>query len=173
MLYELERLRQTILGGQVAESLALIEELDGMSRKAIISTIESFIKRLLVHLIKNQAEQRLTNSWVASIQDSIIHIQKLNLQDNRTSVYIQRYEWAEMLAEAFQLALFEASIESFGGIYTPFELSDRIEQEQVLAWANRFIELTYQHPTKGLPQAVQEMLNQLPGGEAWGGRRKQ
>jgi len=39
---------------------------------------------LCVHLIKNQIEQRLTNSWVASISDSIRQIKKLNLKDNKT-----------------------------------------------------------------------------------------
>ncbi len=54
-----------------------------MSKKAILETIQSFLVRLLIHLIKNQVEQLLTNSWAVSIRDSIIKIKSLNLKDNK------------------------------------------------------------------------------------------
>ncbi|WP_365671456.1 hypothetical protein [Okeania sp. SIO3I5] len=53
-----------------------------MSRQTKIYAIESFVIRMLIHLIKNQLEQRLTNSWAASIRGSLIEIKKINLQDN-------------------------------------------------------------------------------------------
>ena len=48
---------------------------------------------MLTHLINNQVEQRLTNSWGASIRGSIREIKKLNLQDNKTAYYIKADEW--------------------------------------------------------------------------------
>ncbi|NES79220.1 MULTISPECIES: hypothetical protein [Okeania] len=44
-----------------------------------------YVIRMLIHLIKNQLEKKLTNSWAASIGGSLIEIKKINLQDNRKS----------------------------------------------------------------------------------------
>jgi hypothetical protein len=69
-----------------------VDELEGMSKQAILRNIQSFLVKVLIHLIKNQIEQRLTNSWVASISDSLRQIQKLNLKENKTSYYIKQDE---------------------------------------------------------------------------------
>ena len=63
MTQELIDLRTSILEGRYADALAIVDELEGMSKQAILRNIESFLVRMLVHLIKNQIEQRLTNSW--------------------------------------------------------------------------------------------------------------
>ena len=63
MTQELIDLRTSILEGRYAEALAIVDELEGMSKQAILRNIESFLVRMLVHLIKNQIEQRLSNSW--------------------------------------------------------------------------------------------------------------
>ena len=76
-----------------------------MSKQAIIRNIESFLVRMLIHLIKNQIEQRLTNSWAALIRGSIIEIKKLNLQDNKTSYYVKSDEWQPMLEDALEIAI--------------------------------------------------------------------
>ncbi|HEY9742483.1 MAG TPA: DUF29 family protein [Coleofasciculaceae cyanobacterium] len=70
MTQELIDLRASILEGRYADALAMIDELEGMSKQAILRNIESFLVRLIIHLIKNKIERRLTNSWVASISDS-------------------------------------------------------------------------------------------------------
>ena len=62
MTQELLDLRNSILEGRYADALAIVDELEGLSRQAILRNIESFLVRLLIHLIKNQVEQRLTNS---------------------------------------------------------------------------------------------------------------
>ncbi len=90
---ELTNLRNSILEGRYQDALEILDELDGMSRKEIIRKIESYLIRMLIHLIKNQVEQRLTNSWAASIRGSIREIKKLNLQDNKTAYYIKADEW--------------------------------------------------------------------------------
>jgi hypothetical protein len=66
MTQELIDLRKSILEGRYTDALAIVDELEGMSRQAILRNIQSFLIRLLIHLIKNQVEQRLTNSWVNS-----------------------------------------------------------------------------------------------------------
>jgi hypothetical protein len=99
MTQELIDLRNSILEGRYADALALVDELEGMSKQAILRNIQSFLVRLLVHLIKNQVERRLTNSWAVSIADSIRQIKKLNLQDNKTSYYVKEDEWEAMLED--------------------------------------------------------------------------
>ena len=89
MVQELIDLRQSIVEGRYQHALDIVDELEGMGKQAILRNIESFLVRLLIHLIKNQVEKRLTNSWVASISDSIRQIKKLNLKDNKKAYYIK------------------------------------------------------------------------------------
>lgn len=93
MTQELIDLRTSILEERYADALAIVDELEGMSKQGILRNIESFLRRMMIHLIKNQVEQRLTNSWAASIEGSLIEIKKLNLKDNKTSYYIKQDEW--------------------------------------------------------------------------------
>lgn len=62
MTQELTDLRNSILQGRYADALAIVDELEGMSKKAILRQIKSFLKILLIHLIKNHIEHQLTNS---------------------------------------------------------------------------------------------------------------
>ncbi len=71
MTQELTDLRASILEGRYSDALAIVDELEGMSKKEILRKIKAFLKILIVHLIKNQVEKRLTNSWAASIRNSI------------------------------------------------------------------------------------------------------
>lgn len=112
MTQELIDLRNSILEGRYADALAIVDELDWMSKKATLRSIKSFLVRMIIHLIKNQIEQRLTNSWIASISDSIVQIQDLNLHDNKTSHYVKRDEWELLLENALAAAIRPASVES-------------------------------------------------------------
>lgn len=85
MVQELIDLKTFIIEGRYQDALGIIDELEGMGKQAILRNIESFLTRLMIHLIKNQIEQRLTNSWAASMAGSIVEIRKLNLKDNKTS----------------------------------------------------------------------------------------
>ncbi len=71
MTQELIDLRNSILQGRYTDALALVDELEGMSKQAILGNIQSYLKILIIYLIKNQIEQQLTNSWSASIRNSI------------------------------------------------------------------------------------------------------
>ncbi|NEQ36464.1 MAG: DUF29 domain-containing protein [Okeania sp. SIO3I5] len=88
MSQELIDLKRSIMEGRYDDALAIVDEWEWMSKEQILQKIESFLVRLLVHLIKNQVEERLTNSWAASIRDSVLKIQRLNIKANKTSYYI-------------------------------------------------------------------------------------
>jgi hypothetical protein len=167
MTQELTDLRLSILEGRYADALALVDELEGMSKQAILRNIESFLVRMLIHLIKNQVEQRLTNSWVASISDSLRQIQKLNLQDNKTSYYIKSDEWQPFLEEALEAAIRPASVEVSNGRLNSFQLSELVDRTQVILTAQRLLDLTYHHSARTLPAIIDENLAQLPGGKDW------
>ena len=123
MTQELIDLRNSILQGNYAGALAIIDELEGISKQAILRNIESCLKILLIHLIKNQIEQRLTNSWIASIRNSIREIQKINLKENKKSYYINHDEWENLIEEeVIEDAIADASIEIMNGKYTRSQL---------------------------------------------------
>lgn len=167
MTQELIDLRTSILEGRYIDALAIVDELEGMSKQAILRNIESFLVRMLVHLIKNQIEQRLTNYWVASISDSLRQIQKLNLKENKTSYYIKQNEWESFLEEAIEAAIRPASVEVLDGAYNSFQLSELVERTEIVMTAQRLLALTYEHSAKMLPAIIDDNLVQLPGGEEW------
>lgn len=167
MTQELIDLRASILEGRYADALALIDELEGMSRQAILRNIQSFLVRLLIHLIKNQVDQRLNNSWAASIGGSIRAIKKLNLQDNKTAYYIKQDEWSTLLEDEFEEAIRDASVEVLNGAYSPFQLLELVDKSQVINTAQRLLALMYDYSTKDLPAIIDEYLTKLPGGEDW------
>ena len=167
MTQELTDLRNSILEGRYDDALALVDELEGMSKQAILRNIKSFTVRLMVHLIKNQVEQRLTNSWAASIGDSVQQIQELNLKDNKTSYYIKEHEWEPVLEECFKAAIRPASAEVRGGRLSPFQLAQLLERAQIIATAQKLLALTYVYLAGDLPEVIDEHLAELPGGEDW------
>jgi len=167
MTQELIDLRNSILEERYADALAIVDELDWMSKKATLRNIKSFLLRMLIHLIKNQIEQRLTNSWAASIRDSIIEIQDLNLQDNKNSHYIKQDEWEQMLTKMLEAAIRTASVEVMNGRLSPFQLLELVDRSQIIQVARHLLSMTYEYSAEILPATVDEYLTQLPGGEDW------
>jgi hypothetical protein len=166
MTQEIWDLRKSILEGRYDDALVIVDELELMSRKSYIRNIRSFLIRLIIHLIKNQVEQKLTNSWAASIEGSILEIQDLNLQDNKTSHYVKQTEWEELLDAAFDAAIKPASAEVLN-VYTPKQLEAILDKSQIIKVAQAFLDLTYTNYQKSLPGAIDEMLSELPGGKEW------
>ena len=158
MTEELTALKEKILSGAYSEALDLIDELEGMSRQAILRNIDSYLVRLLVHLIKAQVENRMTGSWQASISDSIRQIQKLNLMGNKNAHYIKQEEWEPYLEEALAAAVAPASVEIFEGKYKPLELEPLINSALVMEKADQLLLLIYSYEAKSLPRAVVELL---------------
>lgn len=167
MTQELTDLRTSILEGRYADALAIVDELEGMSKQGILRNIQSYLLVMLVHLIKNQVEQRLTGSWANSIRTSIREIKKLNLKENKTSYYINIDEWEDVLEEVIEDAIAEASEEVMNGRYNRLQLSEMVGKPQVIQTANRLLALTHTYSAKELPAIVDEYLAQLPGGEDW------
>lgn len=167
MTQELIDLKKSILEGRYVDALATVDELEGMSRQAILRNIQFLLLRLLIHLIKNQVEQRLTNSWANSIRSLIREIKKLNLQDNKSSYYVKPDEWGAMLEDEFEEAIYLASEEVMEGNYSPSQLAAMINKKQVIADAHRVLLLTYNYSQKELSTGINEVLSQLPGGKGW------
>lgn len=63
---ELDELRAFVQHGDYAAALALIDEIDAMSRDDKLTKIEGYMQVLLVHCIKQAAEQRTMRSWDVS-----------------------------------------------------------------------------------------------------------
>ncbi|MHC5831421.1 MAG: hypothetical protein ACYT04_89525, partial [Nostoc sp.] len=103
-----------------------------MSKQAILRNIQAYLRILLIHLIKNQVEQRLTSSWVASIRNSLIEIKKLNLKDNKKSYYINLNEWDCYIEDEIEVAVGDASVEVLNGIYNEFQLADMVDRNQII-----------------------------------------
>lgn len=167
MVQELIDLRNCILESRYDDALAIVDELEGMSKQATLRNIGSFLLILLIHLIKNQVEQRLTNSWAASIANSVRGIKKLNLKDNKTSYYINVEEWEPFLEDELEAAIREASREVLEGKLSRVQLSQRVDREQIIMIATQLISLTYFYSRQELEDAIDEYLSRLPGGEDW------
>ena len=173
MTQELIELRTSILEGRYTDALAIVDELDGMSKQAILRQIQSFLNILVIHLIKNQVEQRLTGSWASSIRNSIREIKKANIKDNKTSYYINSDEWESFIEEeVIEDAIAEAAEEVLNGVYSQFQLAEMMDRNLIIQTAVRLLNLTYIHSAKDLPTVLASHLSQLPGGEDWINRRK-
>ncbi|MCG6136980.1 MAG: DUF29 family protein [Nostoc sp. LLA-1] len=167
MTQELIELRQSILDGRYDDALEIIDDLEEMSKQAILRKIEAFLVRLCIHLIKNQIEQRLTNSWIAFISDSITQIAKLNLKCNQISHYIKADEWQIYLEEALAMAIRPASAEIYEGTLKPSQIIHRLNQEILINFAKNLLILTYKYQIKELTNIIDDHLAKLPGGQDW------
>jgi hypothetical protein len=129
---ELFTLKELLLKGDIKGSLALVEELEEMSRDDKINNIRSYAVILLLHLIKQQAEKRTTRSWEVSIRNSVREIQRKNKRRKAGGYYLTTEELVETLEEAYLNALDEASLEVEEGRYEPEELEKLINKEEIL-----------------------------------------
>ncbi|MEH1918958.1 DUF29 family protein [Nostoc sp.] len=87
---------------------------------------------LLLHLIKQQAENRTTRSWEVSIRNSVREIQRENKRRQAGGYYLAPEELLEILAEAYLNAIDEASLEVEEGRYEAQELEKLVNQEKII-----------------------------------------
>ncbi|MGK7904588.1 MAG: DUF29 family protein [Hormoscilla sp.] len=167
MTQELIDLRTSILSGRYEDALAIVDEMEEMSRKSILRNIKNYLMRMLIHLIKNQVEQRLTNSWAVSIRDSIREIQDLNIMGNNKSHYVKADAWDELLELGFEAAIDRASLEVGNGEYQPVQLLELTDKAEILRTANQLLSLTYAHSADSLGSAINAELRKLAGGADW------
>jgi hypothetical protein len=132
---ELLDLKQLLLKGDLKGSLALVEDLEEMGRKAIVDKIRSYATILLLHLIKQQAENKTTRSWDVSIRNSSREIINTNKRRKAGGYYLSNEELAEILLTAYPSALDSASLEVAEGLYEPDELEVRVKKEEIIAFA--------------------------------------
>jgi hypothetical protein len=129
---ELAELRMLLAEGRIEEALLLVDELDEMSREDKINKISSYMRLLLLHLIKQHAEQRSTRSWEVSLKEALRQITRTNTRRKAGGVYLARQELQSELADVYDLALERAALEVFGGSYSTEALAARVPREQVL-----------------------------------------
>lgn len=132
---ELLELKELLLKGDIQGSLAIVEELEDMSKSDIINKIIRDAVVLLLHLIKQQVENRTTRSWEVSIRNSVREIQRKNKRRKAGGYYLTQEELMETLEEAYLNAIDEASLEVEEGRYEAAELEQRVNKEEILTRA--------------------------------------
>lgn len=128
---ELLELRAYLEQGRYAEALVLIGEMEEMSRDEKINKIQSLLFVLVLHLIKQQAEQRTTRSWEVSIKNAIDGVKRVNKRRKAGGYYLSLSELEESIEEIFPAALRQASLEAFEGHYDEAALATRFDTHRV------------------------------------------
>ena len=141
---ELLELKNALLHGDISSALAIVEELEEMSRDDKISNIRNYAKILLLHLIKQQAENRTTRSWDISIRNSALEIHSKNKRRKAGGYYLKPEELRVALEEAYEPALNAASLEVSEGLYDPEALGKKLDRTAIIDRA-----LTYILPPSG------------------------
>lgn len=129
---EILELKELLLKGDIKRSLAIVEELEEMSKKDIIKTIRSYAVILLLHLIKQQAENRTTRSSNISIRNSVLEIQDENKRPKSAGFYLPPEELREVLEAAYRVAINKATLEVEDGRYEPEELEQLVNKEEIM-----------------------------------------
>jgi hypothetical protein len=128
---ELLLLRKYIEEQSYEKALELIGDLEEMSKEDKLNKIYSYAVILLLHLIKQEAEQRSTRSWDFSIYNATKEIRRVNKRRKSGGYYVNEEELKEILADAFDTAIKRAALEAFEGQYTEDELSLKIEPDRI------------------------------------------
>ncbi|MDM8565396.1 DUF29 family protein [Candidatus Halobeggiatoa sp. HSG11] len=142
---ELLKLRTAIEQQRYNDALIYLGEMEEMSREDKIHKIRSYVIILLIHLIKQQTEQRTTRSWDCSIANSIDEIQYVNKRRKSGGYYLTKDELVEIIAQAYSPALRKAALEAFEGQYTTKQLEEKINSNTIQAEAlNHILEIMQQ-----------------------------
>ncbi|MGC9503317.1 DUF29 family protein [Baaleninema sp.] len=139
---ELLELKELLHRGRVDEALMLVEELEEMSKSDKLNKIFSYGVILLLHLIKQEAEQRTTRSWEVSIKNCVKQIQRTNQRRKSKGTYLTKDELRETLEDAYELALEKAALEAFEGRYEAEEIGKMVEFDEIIQKAIDLIEKT-------------------------------
>jgi hypothetical protein len=90
-----------------------------------------FAEILLLHLIKQRAEQRTTRSWELSIRNATRQIARVNKRYKSSGTYLSEAEICEVLTEAYQPALERAALKAFEGRYDDVELGQKVDRAAI------------------------------------------
>ncbi|XWK86448.1 MAG: DUF29 family protein [Phormidium sp.] len=136
---ELLTLKELLHQGKISEALLIVEELEEMSKSDKLNKIFSFGIILLLHLIKQSAENRTTKSWDTSILNSVKQIQRTNKRHKAKGNYLTEEELLETLEDAYDSALRDAAIEAFEGRYEAEEIGEMVNREEIIKKAINLI----------------------------------
>lgn len=128
---ELSTLKEYIEAENYQEALLLIDELEAMSKEDKLQKIRSYLTIVLVHLIKQAAEQRTTRSWDFSIRNAVREIKYVNKRRKAGGNYASEEELRELVKEAYPAAIDKASLGAFEGMYSEQEIEARIDATEV------------------------------------------
>ena len=139
-MFELIELRKKIEEQDYPGALKIVDRLEEMSVEDKLNKIESYMVILLMHLIKQKAEQRTTSSWNRFISNSVKGINKTNKCRKSGGYYAKPELIATMLAETFDDAIEKASYEAFEGKLSIEELAMKINRQDIISKAIALIE---------------------------------
>lgn len=128
---ELFTLKQLLLKGDIQGAIAIVDELEEISRDDKINAISSYAVILLLHLIKQQVENRTTRSWEVSIRNSVRMIQKKNKRRQSGGYYLPQEDLRLALEEAYPEAIDRASLEIEEGRCQSDELVQIVNRENI------------------------------------------
>jgi hypothetical protein len=137
---ELHALRQAIETGDYTQALWLIDEMEEMSRDDKINKIISYMRVLLIHLIKQAVEKRSTRSWGDSIEEALDSIAATNKRRSSGGCYLDDEALALALTEAWPRALRRAAREAFEGVYSAEHLATQVDRDGLMETALRQIQ---------------------------------
>ncbi|MBD2291129.1 MAG: DUF29 family protein [Microcystis sp.] len=119
--------------GDTKGSPAIVEDLEDTSKNGIISTIRGYAVILLLHLIKQQAENRTTRSRDVSIRNSVREIQRQNKRRKAAGYYLSDEELTDTLNDAYPNASDAASLEVESGRYQSEKLEAIIDKNKLIS----------------------------------------
>lgn len=125
---ELLVLRHYIEQQRYTEALDLLADMEEMSREDKVNKIYSFAEILLLHLIKQRAEQRTTRSCELSIRNAALHIARTNKRSKLGGTHLSAAEVCDVLTEAYQPALARAALEAFESRYDDVQLGPKVDR---------------------------------------------
>jgi hypothetical protein len=132
---EIWELRRALEAGDLQTALAIVDEMEEMSRDDKIQKIASYMRILLVHKIKQAVEGRSTKSWEVSIRHALRQIASVNKRRKAGGWYVNDDDLSTLLADVYEAALDWASLEAHEGIYSAEALLSMHDRETVLAGA--------------------------------------
>jgi hypothetical protein len=124
---ELETLRHYIESGDLHGALAVLDEMEAMSREDKINRIRSYLVVFLMHMIKESIEQRTTRSWQNSIRLALHQIEHHNKRRKAGGYYVPAEDMPQLVSEAIETAIIVASTEVLDGTLSPEEVAARID----------------------------------------------
>jgi len=136
---ELLELEQLLQAGKVDEALLLVNELEEMSLSDKINKIDSYGIILLIHLIKQNAENLSTRSWEVSIENAVREINKINKRRKSGGYFLSEAELLDILKDGYKVAVKKSALEAFEGRYEAEELGAMVDRQEILSQAIKLL----------------------------------